>query len=118
MGRNPIALYKRDRIDPHPRKGSKRPQKRNQAQKSDNDGEAEPAAKMAAQEPTFVLPASVDIQPEDLMTDARPESSPSAPEEDSTSGGPAIFFGAKTADEVNGKTPISRSAYRSVKASL
>ena len=34
MGRNPRALYKADRIDPHPRKASERPQKRKHAREA------------------------------------------------------------------------------------
>ena len=43
MGRNPLALYKRDRIEPHPRTKGKRPQNKRQAEQRRKEQEAEAA---------------------------------------------------------------------------
>ncbi|EDQ90146.1 uncharacterized protein MONBRDRAFT_32055 [Monosiga brevicollis MX1] len=81
MGRNPVALFKKGRIDPHPRKPNKRPHRRGQAAPAE-DAPVEPASKKSAvlqqEEDAGIvtgvnLPELPDIDPTDLKTDARPD---------------------------------------------
>jgi hypothetical protein len=115
MGRNPVALYKRDRINPHPKKPNKRPHKRSKDGEDDQEVSVQPPAK-APMLSDFKLPEMAEITPDDVRTQPRPEF-PEEKDEDATmtSTGPSLFFGAKTNQEGDDRTKVSASSYRTTK---
>lgn len=129
MGKNPISLYKKHRIEPHPRQPSRKRHYRQM--RHHKDGEPidtpteEPERKSAKEAEQDLSQYHVgDVAVDKVETDARPDEDeetwttvgPEGGDEDAeTETAPGLFFGASVAEEMEDGDQVAASAYRTTK---